>query len=67
MYRTANTAAAIATVNSAPAAPNTTPSSAPLQRRQRDLGIGYGRSSGYADGQRRYAPTNRSPDMFRVH
>lgn len=66
MYRDANntdinTASATARQAAAPA------SSAPLQRRQRGLGIGYGSSSGYADGQRRYAPVSRSPEMFRVH
>ncbi|MGY0505674.1 hypothetical protein [Luteimonas sp. e5] len=37
----------------------------PLPRRERDLGVGYGRSSGYADGLRRYvAPV--APALFRV-
>ena len=29
------------------------------RRRERDFGIGYGKSSGYANADRRYAPTWR--------
>ncbi|MDO5609406.1 MAG: hypothetical protein Q4G62_01260 [Pseudomonadota bacterium] len=66
MNHTAPHTVATAINNTAPVRRASTPASAPLQRRQRDLGVGYGRSSGYADGQRRYAPVNRSPEMFRV-
>ena len=35
-------------------------------RRERGFGTGYGRSSGYAEAQRRYVPAFDS-ERFRVH
>ena len=37
-----------------------------LVRPERDFGLGYGRSSGYAEAQRRYVPAFDS-ERFRVH
>ncbi|RMH90944.1 hypothetical protein EBB59_09210 [Lysobacter pythonis] len=38
----------------------------PPRRRERDIGVGYGRSSGYADERRGYAPARPAPVMFRI-
>mgnify|MGYP003621581309 CR=1 FL=1 len=53
---------------SAPLPRNTAPQPAPRRssRRVRVFGTGYGRSSGYADGLRRYIDAEAN-DRFRVH
>ena len=33
------------------------------RRRERDFGVGYGKSSGYASPDRRYAPAFRQPSF----
>ena len=35
-------------------------------RRERELGVGYGRSSGYASGHRSYSPMAATPGLFQV-
>ena len=36
------------------------------RRRERDFGVGYGRSSGYASGKRAYADRSWRPGLMRV-
>lgn len=45
---------------------DTTPAPRRTSRRERSFGTGYGRSSGYADHERRYAGTDPA-ERFRVH
>lgn len=47
-------------------AASTTTSDRRSVRREREFGTGYGRSSGYADGLRRYANREAGPN-FRIH
>ncbi len=49
-----------------PTRDTTTPAPRRTNRRERSFGTGYGRSSGYADNERRYAGTD-SAERFRVH
>lgn len=44
----------------------TTPAPRRSHRRERSFGTGYGRSSGYADNERRYA-SHEVNERFRVH
>lgn len=44
----------------------TTPAPRRSSRRERGLGTGYGRSSGYADNERRYVSQDAT-ERFRVH
>ncbi len=45
---------------------DTTPAPRRTSRRERGFGTGYGRSSGYADHERRYT-TDQAVERFRVH